>query len=92
MELGDFFWFGAVYKDEFWEAIKNDTNFYLEKIPFDQVTVPTHIMHGDMDKDVDISNAEKAAAGIKGSVFIRQEGGDHNTNFHPDFHEKHLPE
>lgn len=90
--LADFMWFGPVYGEPFWEATKNDTAMYLEKIPLEQVTVPTHILHGDMDKDVDVSNAEKAHAAIKGSVFIKQEGGDHNTNFHKDFHEKHLPE
>jgi len=92
LAYSDFLWFGAIYADEFWEATKNDIEIYLEKIPFDQITVPTHIMHGDMDKDVDFINAEKAHAGIKGSILVKQENGDHNTNYHPDYHAKQQPE
>lgn len=88
LTFGDFYWFGAIYGDEFNSTMKKDLMFYLDKIPFDQVTVPTYILHGDMDADIDFSNAEKAHAGIKGSILCKQEGGDHNTNFHKDYREK----
>lgn len=35
LTLGDFYWFGAIYGDEFNDTMKKDLMFYLDKIPFD---------------------------------------------------------
>ena len=41
-----------------WDGFMNDLEEYKKPISFDQIKVPTLILHGDADKEVPFSNAE----------------------------------
>ena len=68
---------GPMAYHDTWTGLLNDVQEYKVPIPFDQVKVPTLILHGDHDGDVDFSNAEKAHAGIKDSELIIAKKGGH---------------
>jgi len=48
----------AIYPENYIGFVNDLTGYYRDPIPFDEVKVPTFILHGDKDKDVDFSNAE----------------------------------
>ena len=49
---------GPMAHHDCWTGFFNDMfNLYRESIPFEKVKVPTLILHGDADGDVNFSNA-----------------------------------
>lgn len=71
--------------DNFWDGFMTDMEYYKTPIPFEQIKVPTLILHGDMDKDVPFANAEKAHAGIVGSELIIAKKGSHLIWYHEEY-------
>jgi hypothetical protein len=59
---------GSAYKD--FDGMINDLEYYKVKIPFDQVKVPCHMIHGDADSDIKYEQAVQAHAGIVDSILI----------------------
>ena len=78
---------GAAYPDHFDGGMANDLEYYKVKIPFDQVKVPVHMIHGDADADILYSQAVQAHKGIADSILITQENCGHSCNIHPKFKE-----
>ena len=56
-EFGIFSYFGAIYPHNY-DAMIVDIKFFKEIIPFDQVKVPVHMIHGDADYDINVKQAE----------------------------------
>ena len=54
----------AAYPDFYDTGFMNDIEYYKVKIPFDQVKVPVHMIHGTADPDIFYTQAEQAHAGI----------------------------
>ena len=54
--MQDFMKPGSAYPDNF-PTMVNDLEYYKTKIPFDQVKVPTHMIHGDADPDINYSQS-----------------------------------
>lgn len=69
---------GACWPETFWEAMLVDMEYYQEKIPFEQVTVPVHMIHGDCDNDIPYTQAVQAKAGIPHAILITQPNGSHS--------------
>lgn len=69
---------GACWPETFWEAMLVDMNYYKVTIPFDQVTVPIHMIHGECDNDIPYSQAVQAKAGIPHAILITQPNGTHS--------------
>jgi dipeptidyl aminopeptidase/acylaminoacyl peptidase len=57
-EMEDLAAIGAIYPENYIGFVNDLTGYYRDPIPFDEVQCPTFILHGDKDKDVDLSNAE----------------------------------
>ena len=74
---------GSAYKD--FDGIMNDLEYYKVKIPFDQVKVPCHMIHGDADPDIKYEQAVQAHAGIADSILITQVDSGHGLNYDPKF-------
>ena len=53
------------------------------QLPFEQVVVPTLIVHGTADKLIPISGSEAMAARIPGAIFHRIDGAGHLLEFGP---------
>jgi len=60
----------AAYPDHYQGGMMNDLEYYKVPIPFDQVKVPTHIIHGDADADIRYEQAVQAHKGIEGCILI----------------------
>jgi len=45
---------GAIYPDGY-DTMLVDMKYYREDIPFDQVKIPVHHIHGDCDDDINYS-------------------------------------
>ena len=78
---------GAAYPDHYDNGIMNDVEYYKVKIPFDQVKVPVHMMHGTADPDVFYTQAEQAHAGIADSILVTLENAGHTLNVSPMYKE-----
>ena len=78
---------GAAYPDHYDNGIMNDVEYYKVKIPFDQVKVPVHMMHGTADPDVFYTQAEQAHAGIADSILVTLENAGHTLNISPMYKE-----
>ena len=76
---------GSAYLD--FDGMLNDLEYYKVKIPFDQVKVPTHMIHGDCDEEIHYSQAVQAHAGIVDSILITQVNDGHGLNYNPKFKE-----
>lgn len=63
-ESKNFFALGAAYPEAYYEAIGYDLDYYKDVIPYDQIKVPVHMIHGDLDGDIPFTQAEQAHAGI----------------------------
>lgn len=74
---------GALYPH--YDTYKIDLDYYKDVLPLDQVTVPTHMIHGDCDDDINYSNAVRGHEGIKDSILITQKRGTHSCQFHEDW-------
>ena len=60
------------------EGVFNDfKHFNSLNIPYESISVPTLIIHGDEDKNVSIEHAEYAKEKIEGSVLYTVSQGDH---------------
>jgi len=60
------------------EGIKNDyEQFSNFSAPLNEITVPTLVIHGNEDINVDISHATKLIENIKGAELYTVKGGDH---------------
>ena len=60
------------------EGVLNDyEQFKALNIPYENISVPTLIIHGDEDKNVDIEHAEYAKEKIEGSILYTVSEGDH---------------
>ena len=60
------------------EGIKNDyEQFSNFSAPLNEITVPTLVIHGNEDINVDISHATKLIENIKGAELYTIKGGDH---------------
>ncbi len=60
------------------QGIKNDyKEFTSLKIPYENISVPTLIIHGDEDRNVDIEHAEFVKNKIQGSSLYIVKEGDH---------------
>ena len=60
------------------EGIKNDyEQFSNFSAPLNEITVPTLVIHGNEDINVDISHATKLIKNIKGAELYTVKGGDH---------------
>ena len=81
--LSAFIAIGAMWPES-WDTILVDMEYYKEKIPFDQIKVPTIMVHGDCDDDINYSNSLNAHKGIEGSILITQKNGSHSCQFHGD--------
>jgi pimeloyl-ACP methyl ester carboxylesterase len=79
---------GAAYP-WYWDAMMNDTQYMREKVPFDQVKCPVHIIHGTADTDIKYSQAVQLHEGIPGSILVTQDRGGHWVNVHPNFKENY---
>jgi len=75
---------GALWPES-WDTYMVDFEYYEEKIPFDQIKVPTIMVHGDCDDDINYSNSLNAHKGIEGSILITQKNGSHSCQFHEDY-------
>lgn len=64
---------------------KNDIAQYiqLQNYPFEAITVPTFVLHGEADDNVPMEHAKHATAHIPNARLVVDEGGDH------DFYVKH---
>ena len=67
------------------DAFVNDLNEWCKPINLSGITVPTLIVHGNMDGDIPYSRAEQAFEQIQGSDFYRVDKGWHCLCFHPDW-------
>lgn len=70
-----------------WDAMSTDLEYYEDKIPFEKVTCPVHMIHGDCDNDIEYNQSVQAHAGIPGSVFVTIEKGTHSLQFHESWKE-----
>ena len=61
-----------------WDAMSTDLEYYEDKIPFDQVKCPVHMIHGDCDNDIEYAQSVQAHEGIPGSVFVTIKKGTHS--------------
>ena len=77
---------GPAYPDHY-DGIINDLEYYKVAIPFDQVKVPVHMIHGDADADIKYEQAVQAQKGIADSILITQVDGGHSCNTHPNYKE-----
>ena len=60
------------------EGIKNDYEQFLNfSVPLNEITVPTLVIHGNEDINVDISHATKLIEKINGAELYTVKGGDH---------------
>ena len=60
------------------EGIRNDyEQFSNFSAPLNEITVPTLVIHGNEDINVDISHATKLIENIKGAELYTVKGGDH---------------
>jgi pimeloyl-ACP methyl ester carboxylesterase len=62
---------------ESYEGMVNDMQYYQDPIPYELVKCPVHILHGDHDADINISNAERIHKGIPHSELKVMVGGGH---------------
>ena len=61
-----------------WQCKKNDyEQFTRLNIPYESISAPTLIIHGDEDSNVNIEHAEFAKEKIKGSSLYIVKEGDH---------------
>ena len=66
------------------QGLVNDIRNQAAAIPFEKITVPCHITHGDADKTIDYAAATKRATeGIKNAELLIVEGGSHSIFFDP---------
>ena len=63
----------------------NDLHEYIKPINFEGITVPTLLVHGNMDGDIPFSQAEEASSKIPGAELYRVENGWHILAFHKDW-------
>ena len=82
--LGTFSTMGPLYPES-WDTMLVDMEYYKIEIPFEKVTVPVFMIHGDCDDDINYSNAERAHKGIPHSILITQKNGTHSCQHHPDW-------
>jgi hypothetical protein len=52
-----FFAMSAAMYPESYDTMLVDMEYYKEVIPFDQIKVPVHHIHGDCDDDINYSQA-----------------------------------
>lgn len=67
------------------DAMCVDIDYYKIKIPFDQVKVPVHMIHGECDNDIPYTQAVQAHKGIEGSILITEKNGTHSCQNHPEW-------
>ena len=80
-------WAGhCCYPDNYKAVVADATIKWKVAIPFEQVTVPALLCHGDKDKTIDYSLVEAASA-IPGSEVHKVEGGSHLLAVHPSYPE-----
>ena len=74
---------------ECWDAMINDCDYILKKVPLEQVKAPVHIIHGTADCDIKYSQGVQAHEAIPGSILVTQERGGHWLNVHPNWKENY---
>jgi pimeloyl-ACP methyl ester carboxylesterase len=77
----------AAYPDFYDTGFMNDIEYYKVKIPFDQVKVPVHMIHGTADPDIFYTQAEQAHAGIADSILVTLENAGHTLQISPMYKE-----
>ena len=63
--------------------MKGEIEQFSEKIPLENIKVPTLVAHGTLDGDVQFWQAKQAADLIPGAQLYAVEAAHHLINFHP---------
>lgn len=75
--LATFATMGPLYPES-WDTMLIDMEYYKSEIPFDLVSCPVFMIHGDCDDDINYSNAERAHKAIPHSILITEVNGTHS--------------